>query len=137
AGAHPRQMQKCLVSDGQIWKLLPICGQKFIHQDVGDDVYFTLGVSPMKKLFLFVAFSFIAATSHGADEVGRYQVISLPKDPNEIGKSVVILDTKEGHLWEWTESPKIGQIPGGYYLRYQGKVKPGKSIGELIEQKQF
>jgi len=51
-----------------------------------------------------------------ADDVGRFQAIRV-KDA-----STFILDTKEGHMWVWT----FGE------LVYQGVVKPGKTMGEVV-----
>lgn len=87
--------------------------------------------------FLIVGVFLSARCAFGADDNGRYQMIPLPKSENEMSSSVMILDTKEGNIWQWVSQPKVGQIPGGYYLRYQGKLKPGKEMGELIDKKQF
>jgi hypothetical protein len=71
-----------------------------------------------------------------ADDVGRYEMIAIPKTASTSYQSVMILDTKEGHLWEWVSLPAVGaQTPGDSFLRYQGKVKPGKAMGEVIEKK--
>jgi hypothetical protein len=48
--------------------------------------------------------------------VGRFQAIRV-KD-----SSTFILDTQEGHMWVWT----LGE------LVYQGIVKPGKTMGEVV-----
>jgi hypothetical protein len=71
-----------------------------------------------------------------AEETGRYQMIALPRASNESATSVMILDTRDGHLWQWQSEPSGGPTPGGYSLLYQGKVKPGKEVGEVIEKRQ-
>lgn len=91
----------------------------------------------MRNLSVAVLLSIAAHGVNAADEVGRYQAIPLPRSNNDISQSVVIIDTKEGYLWEWVSSPPLGRIPDGYYLRYQGRVRPGKAIGEVVDQKQF
>ena len=91
----------------------------------------------MRNLSVAVLLSIAAQAASAADEVGRYQAIPLPKSNNDISQTVVIIDTKEGYLWEWVSTPPVGRIPDGYYLRYQGRVRPGKAIGEVVDQKQF
>ena len=90
----------------------------------------------MKKLLISLLFILIAQTSF-ADVVGRYQAMVLPRvnstDPSEI----MILDTQEGHIWRWSEYSAIqGVRKGGVWLIYQGQVRPGKSIGDVIEHKE-
>ncbi len=51
-----------------------------------------------------------------AGDVGRFQAIRV-KD-----SSTFLLDTQEGHMWVWT----LGE------LVYQGIVKPGKTMGEVV-----
>ena len=91
----------------------------------------------MRNLTVAVLLSIAAQAVSAADEVGRYQAIPLPRSNNDISQTVVIIDTKEGYLWEWVSTPPVGRIPDGYYLRYQGRVRPGKAIGEVVDQKQF
>jgi hypothetical protein len=90
----------------------------------------------MLKFSVAILLSLAAHAVCAADEIGRYQAVPLPKSGNDVTQSVVVIDTKEGHLWEWASTPAFGQTPGGFYLRYQGRVRPGKTIGEVLEQKQ-
>jgi hypothetical protein len=87
-----------------------------------------------KPFFVLILLLVISSAVAACDEVGRYQAIALPRTESTSYTSVMILDTKEGHLWVWTSQPSIGQTRGGVYLRYMGKVRPGKIIGELIEK---
>ena len=58
---------------------------------------------------------------------GRYQAIRM--DSN----AIFILDTKEGHLWVWViQKDNSGQ--SAEFLFYQGKVRPGSKMGELIDR---
>jgi len=59
----------------------------------------------MRNLSVAVLLSIAAHGVNAADEVGRYQAIPLPRSNNDISQSVVIIDTKEGYLWEWVSSP--------------------------------
>ena len=74
-----------------------------------------------------------------ADDIGRYQAVNIPKDSSGVNAdSVFIIDTKEGHIWLWTQFPLIKDVSeGGRYLVYQGKVKPGKKMGDIIEQRSY
>lgn len=86
-----------------------------------------LGVTLLGILF----WALIAQTVF-AQEIGRYQVVALPKGEGEPIHALII-DTKEGHLWTWDEYPRTGKGKVGRYLIYQGKVKPGSRMGETIQ----
>jgi hypothetical protein len=58
---------------------------------------------------------------------GRYQAVRM--DSN----AIFILDTQEGHLWVWIiQKDNSGQ--SAEFLFYQGKVRPGSRMGELIDR---
>jgi len=83
-------------------------------------------LAPLMILTLLTAALPVAADD---SEIGRYQAIKL--DNTEFALfSVFIIDTKEGHLWV-SGVNKTGEI---FSLHYMGKVRPGKKIGEVIEQ---
>jgi len=73
------------------------------------------------------------AVSAAAKEPGRYQAMEI-----RVGKkseyTIFILDTKDGHMWilETKESRVDGKLSGG--LTYQGKLRSGKKVGEIIFQ---
>jgi restriction endonuclease S subunit len=52
-------------------------------------------------------------------DVGRFQAIKIRQD------TVIILDTKEGHLWIWDEI-----ISGYLSFTYAGQLCPGEYMGE-------
>lgn len=92
-----------------------------------------------KKLALVIvmllAFSLAA---HAAEkDTGRYQAVNVSTGGQEISlPQVLILDTKEGNLWLWKFwVQKIGQpdMKSGYSLSFQGKLRPGEKMGEVIE----
>lgn len=74
----------------------------------------------------------------------RYQAVVLHEggQGNQFGKllpKVFIIDSKEGHMWildhnTKLHSPKKGSFALGSVLTYQGRVKPGKKMGEVVEQ---
>ncbi len=70
-------------------------------------------------------------------EDGRYQAFPIPPSLTSGSDKVFIIDTNTGDLWTWTESPTIGEYSGGRYLQYQGRVKPGDKIGEMIDKEIF
>jgi len=49
----------------------------------------------------------------------------------------LILDTVEGHLWSWGENEALydhgGKPRFGAALIYQGRIKAGTKMGEVIE----
>ena len=77
-----------------------------------------------------------AAVTTYAEEVGRYQAIALSTEGKTKGAfEVLILDTKEGHMWVWTYlTAGTGERNGGITILYSGKVAPGKQIGTIIDQ---
>lgn len=68
---------------------------------------------------------------------GRYQAITL-SDGGGIGpEKVMILDTEAGHMWVWTENPATPAAPGGRLLIYQGRLRPGNDMGEVILRQEW
>jgi hypothetical protein len=72
-------------------------------------------------------------------EDGRYQALPLAGgDGSKGGGRAFILDTREGHVWIWSENelmaaPNGGRRYGAGFI-YQGKLRPGTRPGELIDQ---
>lgn len=62
--------------------------------------------------------------------VGRYQMIAVPTKPGSFDSRIMILDTAEGHLWQWWEAPAVGSATPSSGIIYLGKVTPG---GTTIE----
>ena len=60
-------------------------------------------------------------------ENGRYQALKLPLETASV--SVLIIDTKEGHLWVWG-ADSSGKL---WDMTYMGKARPGQKMGDLIE----
>ena len=67
-------------------------------------------------MVMFAVLVALMVSTAFAGDVGRFQAIRV-KD-----SSTFILDTQEGHMWVWT----LGE------LVYQGIVKPGKTMGEVV-----
>ena len=74
---------------------------------------------------------------------GRFQAIAIPEvggfgQDSSLQPKVFILDTEEGHLWTWSESEAIYEPSGkprfGTVLIYQGRLRPGKEMGEIIDK---
>lgn len=72
-------------------------------------------------------------------EDGRYQALPLAGgDGGKGGGRAFILDTRDGHVWIWSENELITAPDGrrryGSGFIYQGKLRPGSQPGEMIEQ---
>lgn len=81
----------------------------------------------------------LLALSAGAyAEDGRYQALPLSgAEGSKTGARAFILDTREGHVWIWSENELITRPDGsrryGAGFIYQGKLRPGSQPGEMIE----
>lgn len=69
----------------------------------------------------------------------RYQALPLAgAEGGKGGGRAFILDTRDGHVWVWSENELITSPDGrrryGSGFIYQGKLRPGTRPGELIEQ---
>jgi len=64
--------------------------------------------------------------------VGRYEMVALPKQPGSYDNRVMILDTADGHLWQWWEAPAVGSSVPSSGITYLGKVTPGNIAGETV-----
>jgi hypothetical protein len=70
---------------------------------------------------------------------GRYEALPLAgADGGKGGARAFILDTRDGHVWIWSENELITAPDGrrryGAGFIYQGKLRPGSQPGEMIEQ---
>ncbi|MBN8759289.1 MAG: hypothetical protein ABS91_03170 [Thiobacillus sp. SCN 64-35] len=89
---------------------------------------------------LFLLGMLIAAGAAQADD-GRYQALPLAgADGGKGGGRAFILDTRDGHVWVWTENELVVAPDGnrryGAGFIYQGKLRPGSRPGEFIDPKQ-
>ena len=81
----------------------------------------------------------LLALSTGAlAEDGRYEALPLPgAEGGKGGARAFILDTRDGHVWIWSENELITAPDGsrryGAGFLYQGKLRPGARPGEFIE----
>ena len=77
------------------------------------------------------------------EEYGRYRAIVL-NESGQVSSSgsvvprVFIIDSKEGHMWTLDQKTKLHNLKSGFtlgtVLTYQGQVRPGKKMGEIVEQ---
>lgn len=86
-----------------------------------------------------LALSTAALADEGRAGIGRYE--ALPLDGTDGGKGggrALILDTRDGHVWIWSENELISEPDGrrryGAGFIYQGKLRPGSQPGQVIEQ---
>jgi hypothetical protein len=78
-----------------------------------------------------------------ADEDGRYRAIVL-HEGGAMGQSgsfapkVFIIDSRDGHMWTWEQKSRLHDSKGnfalGTVLIYQGRVRPGGKMGEVVDQ---
>ena len=83
---------------------------------------------PHHHALLFTAVCLVYGhTGTACADSGRYQaeVIQGGSTPQ-----VFLLDTRDGHFWTWTQTIRGSDQE----LRYEGKLKPGKSPGETISK---
>jgi hypothetical protein len=80
-----------------------------------------LGLGPV----LLVAASALSVPARADDQVGRYQMVTLPQLPGSFESRVMILDTRDGHLWQWWQLPAVGGSQPSSGISYLGKVTPG------------
>lgn len=64
---------------------------------------------------------------------GRYQAVPV-YNPSDGSSKVFILDTQNGQLWTWMEVGASSSGAAGRFLIYQGQVRPGKQMGEIVDE---
>jgi len=91
----------------------------------------------MKRFLCLLAFITLASLHPAAFAQERYQAVPI-SDGSDLGpEKIVILDTTAGHLWVWTESPATPASSGGRYLIYQGQLRPGSKMGDIIQKQEW
>ena len=92
---------------------------------------------------LSLSSALLSAPNVLAGEDGRYQAIVLHQggasgQPSTLSPKVFILDTRDGHMWTWEQNAWIkdprGDLQFGTTTTYQGRLKTGSRMGEIIEQ---
>lgn len=86
-----------------------------------------------------LALSAGALAEEGRAGAGRYEALPLTgAEGGKGGSRAFILDTRDGHVWVWSENELITAPDGrrryGTGFIYQGRLRPGSQPGELIEQ---
>lgn len=92
----------------------------------------------MRALVLFLMI--LAATDAARADDARYQALPLAgADSGRGGGRAFILDTRDGHVWIWSENELVTAPDGsrryGSGFVYQGKLRPGSQAGEFIDPK--
>ena len=70
-----------------------------------------------------------------AEEVIRYKpVVVQTGDNNLFPPKVLIVDTKDGHVWLWQERGRKESAEGApeSQIIYQGRVSPGRAAGDAV-----
>ena len=86
-----------------------------------------------------MAVGILALATQALAEDGRYEALPLAgADGGKGGGRALIVDTRDGHVWVWSENELLsspgGQRRYGSGFIYQGKLRPGTQPGEIIEQ---
>jgi hypothetical protein len=53
-------------------------------------------ISALVSVFLVAA-----ASAANAEDLNRYVAIAVPPAQSSTGSKIIILDAREGHLWQW------------------------------------
>lgn len=90
----------------------------------------------MRGRWIFIGMLLLTAGVSADD--GRYQALPLPgAAAGQGGGRALILDTRDGHVWVWSENEPITAIDGsrryGAGFVYQGRLRPGSRPGELVD----
>ncbi len=90
----------------------------------------------MQKRWLMVGL--LAVATQALAENGRYEALPLAGvDGGKGGGRALIVDTRDGHVWVWSENELLnspgGQRRYGSGFIYQGKLRPGTQPGEIVE----
>lgn len=90
----------------------------------------------MRTLCILLALLTLPLAGFAADE--RYQALPLPGAAGgQGGGRAFILDTRDGHVWIWSENEPILAPDGSRrYVSgfiYQGRLRPGTRPGEWVE----
>lgn len=100
----------------------------------------------LHRAFCTCALLLLLGTSGtGVAAEGRYRAIVLHEggasnNSATLAPKVFIIDSRDGHLWTWEQNSRLNSPKGGLTfgnaLIYQGRVKPGKRPGDIVQQQQ-
>ncbi len=90
----------------------------------------------MRTLSILLGLLALPLTAFAADE--RYQALPLAGAAGgQGGGRAFILDTRDGHVWIWSENEPVlapdGSRRYGSGFIYQGRLRPGTRPGEWVE----
>lgn len=85
-----------------------------------------------------LAIAGFAQTGNAEADDGRYEAFPLAgADGGKGGGRAFVLDTRDGHVWVWSENELVTAADGsrryGPGFIYQGRLRPGTRAGEFIE----
>lgn len=91
----------------------------------------------MRTVWMLLGLLVMSGGALGEDS--RYEAFPLAgADGGKGGGRAFILDTRDGHVWIWSENELITAPDGrrryGSGFIYQGRLRPGAQPGEMIEQ---
>jgi hypothetical protein len=65
-------------------------------------------------------------------ENGRYQAVTIEMGDTGLTPEVLILDTRDGHLWRYWQEPRMGKTQGSEGVKYLMQVRPGTKPREVV-----
>ena len=78
----------------------------------------------------------VALLAPAGAAAGRYQVQTF--DSVGLGpERALVIDSDTGHLWLWLERPASACHDGERLLVYQGQVRPGRDVGEVVARQSW
>jgi hypothetical protein len=57
-------------------------------------------------------------------ENGRYQAVTIEKGGAGLTPEVLILDTREGHVWRYWQEPRMEKAQGSEGVKYIMQIRP-------------
>jgi hypothetical protein len=63
---------------------------------------------------------------------GRFQIVAMPNGYNQVGASAVLLDTRDGEVWRYYDTPPVGDSAGGTGIVYMGHLVTGGAPGSTV-----
>ena len=73
-----------------------------------------------------------SAVAAEPSENGRYQAVTVEMGGTGLTPEVLILDTRDGHLWRYWQEPRMGKTQGSEGVKYLMQLRPGTKPGEVI-----
>jgi len=89
----------------------------------------------MKRAILAGVMALFSFAALADDGIGRYQALAIPQTAGTVAaRSILFLDTRDGHVWEWRSAPITDNNARGEGFTYIGRLIPGDAPTQLAPQ---